>query len=48
MTDWNYEYYETPIRDKHATISVLTFKKDELSEQNDYLKKLNKLMKSSG
>ena len=40
MTNWNYEYYETPIRDRHATISVLTFKKDELSEQDDYLKKV--------
>ena len=40
MTNWNYEYYENPIRDKHATISVLTFKKDELSEQDDYLKEV--------
>ena len=42
MTNWNYEYYEN-LRDKHATISVLTFKKDEVSEQDDYLKKVEQI-----
>jgi len=37
---WNYEGKKDLIRDKHATISVITFRKDKLSAQDGYLEEV--------
>ena len=37
---WNYEGKQYSLRDKHATISVITFRKDKLSAQDDYLEEV--------
>ena len=37
---WNYKVKKDLIRDKHATISVITFRKDKLSAQDDYLEEV--------
>ena len=35
---WDYEGKKNSLRDKHATISVITFRKRKLSEQDDYVR----------
>lgn len=35
-----YEDKKYSLRDKHATISVITFRKDKLSEQDDYIREV--------
>lgn len=37
---WDYEGEKYAFRDKHATISVITFRKDKLSAQDDYIKEV--------
>ena len=37
---WYYEDKKYSLRDKHATISVITFRKRKLSEQDDYIKEV--------
>ena len=37
---WDYEDKKYAFRDKHATISVITFKKDKLSAQDDYIREV--------
>ena len=37
---WDYEGEKYAFRDKHATISVITFKKDKLSAQDDYIREV--------
>ena len=37
---WDYEGEKYAFRDKHATISVITFRKDKLSAQDDYIREV--------
>ena len=37
---WCYEGKKYSLRDKHATISVITFRKRKLSEQDDYIREV--------
>lgn len=37
---WHYEGKKYSLRDKHATISVITFRKRKLSEQDDYIREV--------